>query len=129
MREKTDPRNKAVYMRFTTEEYRLIEKRFKNTTCRKFSEYGRNILLEQPVTFNQRNASLDDLMTELIELRKQLSELTVRFDQSAEKLQFINRTDLPHEWVSGHESDRKAMLDHIRKIHEYISQTGQKWLQ
>lgn len=129
MNEKKDPRNKAVFMRFTSREFEIIEKRFKNSTCRKFSEYGRKILLDQPVTFNHRNASLDEMMVELIQLRNQLNNAAGRFEKACEKLHQINGPGQLPAWLSDYESDRKIMLDQIRIIHEYISQTGRKWLQ
>ena len=129
MNEKKDPRNKAVFMRFTSREFEIIEKRFKNSTCRKFSEYGRKILLDQPVTFNHRNASLDEMMVELIQLRNQLNTVADRFEKAFEKLHHINGPDQLPVWISDYESDRKIMLDQIRSIHDYISQTGRKCLQ
>ena len=73
-------REKAVYtrrisVRLKESEYRALEEQFKKSTCRKFSEYLRNIMLAKPITIRYRNASADAFLTEMIGLKKELSAI------------------------------------------------------
>ena len=54
-----------LHVRLTEDDYKLIFKRFKQTTCRKLSEYVRKKLLDKPLNIVHRNGSLDDFLTEL----------------------------------------------------------------
>ena len=50
--------SKWLHIRLKEDEYNQIHKKFKNSTCRKLSEYARRVLLDKPITVNQRNQSL-----------------------------------------------------------------------
>ena len=67
---KTENRKRIVGIRFTAKEYELIEKKWKDSACRKLSEYVRKIIFNKPIVATYRNKSLDDLMTEMIQLKK-----------------------------------------------------------
>jgi len=75
MQETKDNRIKVITLRLTAAEYQLLNSRFKATTCRKFSDYLRKVLLTGKVTIHTRNQSLDDFMAEMIELRNELSAI------------------------------------------------------
>ena len=64
-------------MRFKPEEYSKVTISFKATTKKKLSEYIRFVLLEKPVTVYTRDQSVDDLMSELVQLRKELSGFAI----------------------------------------------------
>lgn len=63
-------RNRIAAVRFTAEEYGRLVKRLKGTDCRRMSEYLRKCVLDKPITAKCRNASLDEMMLEIIRLRK-----------------------------------------------------------
>lgn len=81
MQEVKNNRTKLITLRLTPAEYELLNSRFKATTCRKQSDYFRKVLLTGKVTVLTRNKSLDDFMTEMIELRNQLSAIGNNFNQ------------------------------------------------
>lgn len=86
MEELKDNRTKVITLRLTPAEYDQLNSRFKATTCRKLSDYLRKVLLTGKVTVLTRNKSLDDFMTEMIELRNQLSTIGNNFNQAVRKL-------------------------------------------
>ena len=67
---KTDNRTRWKNLRFQPDEYQLLEGRFKKTPFRKLSEYMRSVLLEKPVTVFYRDKAMDDVLEEMILLRK-----------------------------------------------------------
>ena len=73
-------------MRFKPEEYSKVTISFKATTKKKLSEYIRFVLLEKPVTVYTRDQSVDDLMTELVRLRNELSAIGSNFNQLVKRL-------------------------------------------
>jgi hypothetical protein len=66
-------RTRRLIVRLKTDEYETVEKRFKKTLFRKFSEYTRNVLLEKNVTVTYRDKAMDDMLEELILLRRELN--------------------------------------------------------
>ncbi len=62
-------KSKRVTVRFTEDEYKGLFDKFKQTTCRKISDYIRKILLGKIVIVKQRDQSLDEFMNTLILLR------------------------------------------------------------
>lgn len=129
MKEENTNRDKWLHLRLNSEEYRQLQTGFKRTTCRKISEYARKILLSKPVTVNHRNASLDELMTELIRLRNELSAAGNNFNQAVKRLNSLSRIEQFQSWLTGYESDRRKLLDHIEDIKNHIAETSKKWLQ
>jgi len=129
MKEENNNRNKWLHVRLNSEEYQQVQKHFKRTTCRKISEYARKILLTKPVTVNHRNASLDELMGELIRLRNELTAAGNNFNQAVKKLNSLSRISQFQAWIMEYESDKKKLLDQIEEIRNHIAQTSKKWLQ
>ena len=129
MKEENNNREKWLHLRLNADEYRQLQTNFKRTTCRKISEYARKILLSKPVTVNHRNASLDELMTELIRLRSELSAAGNNFNQAVKKLNSLSRIEEFQSWLIGYESDKRKLLDHIEEIKNHIAETSKKWLQ
>jgi hypothetical protein len=129
MKEENNNRNKWLHLRLNFEEYQQVQKHFKRTTCRKISEYARKILLSKPVTVNHRNASLDELMGELIRLRNELTAAGNNFNQAVKKLNSLSRISQFHDWIIEYESDKRKLLGQIEEIKNHIAQTSKKWLQ
>jgi hypothetical protein len=129
MKDENSKREKWLHLRLNADEYRQLQTGFKRTTCRKISEYARKILLSKPVTVNHRNASLDELMTELIRLRNELSAAGNNFNQAVKKLNSLSRIEQFQSWLTAYESDKRKLLDHIEKIKNHIAETSKKWLQ
>ena len=129
MKEENNKREKWLHLRLNADEYRQLQTGFKRSTCRKISEYARKILLSKPVTVNHRNASLDELMTELIRLRNELSAAGNNFNQAVKKLNSLSRIEQFQNWLTAYESDKRKLLDHIEEIKNHIAETSRKWLQ
>lgn len=110
------------------QQYQHLQARRKETTCRSMTEYLRRIAFQQPVTVNHRNASLEDLITELSLARRQLALVAEALRESAEKI----NVDLPaelSEWAKQHQKERQIALSHIEKIYELTKQAAKIWLQ
>ena len=129
MKEENSNRDKWLHLRLSNEEYQQLQTSFKRTTCRKISQYARSILISKPVTVNHRNASLDELMTELIRLRNELTAAGNNFNQAVKKLNSLSRISQFHDWLTEYESDKTKLLRQIEEIKNYIAETSKKWLQ
>jgi ribosomal protein L29 len=126
---KTENRKRIVGMRFTTKEYEQIEKKWKDSTCRKLSEYLRKIIFNKPIVATYRNKSLDDLMTELIVLKKELNGMGNNFNQAVKKLHTLHQIPEFRQWIEVYESEKNLLLNKVEEIKNVTGKIGEQWLQ
>ena len=129
MSEVNNNRVKWLHLRLKQDEYAKIHKHFKQTTCRKFSEYARNILLNKPTTMVYRDRSLDDLMAETIKLRNELNSLGNNFNQAVKKLHTLQQIPEFRNWIITNEMDKKILFNKVDEIKNNIQKLAEKWLQ
>ena len=125
----TENRKRIVGIRLTSKEYEQIEKKWKESTCRKLSEYVRKNLFNKPIVATYRNKSLDDLMTELIHLKKELNGIGNNFNQAVKKLHTLRQITEFRQWFDTYETDKKMLLDKVEEIKIITGKIGEQWLQ
>jgi MobC-like protein len=126
---KTENRKRFVGIRFTTNEYEQIEKKWKASTCRKLSEYVRKIIFSKPIVATYRNKSLDDLMSELIQLKKELNGVGNNFNQAVKKLHTLHQIPEFSDWIQVYETEKNLLLNKVEEIKNITGKIGEQWLQ
>lgn len=126
---KTENRKRIVGVRFTIKEYEQIEKKWKDSTCRKLSEYVRKIIFNKPIVATYRNKSLDDLMTELIQLKKELNGIGNNFNQAVKKLHTLHQIPEFKQWLKVYEAEKILLLSKVEEIKNVTDKIGEQWLQ
>jgi len=129
MEEQNQNRTKWLHVRLKPAEYQKIYKWFSRSTARKISEFARTHLLKKPIVKTYRNESLDDFMSELIELRKELNAIGNNFNQSVKKLHTLNQIAEFRQWIITYELEKKILFNKIDEIKKNIRNFAEKWLQ
>ncbi len=129
MEEKNSGRNRWLHIRLNKEEFEQIDRNFKASACRKRSDFVRRNLLRKPIVMRYRNESLDNLLLELIQLRKQLNFMGNNFNQSVKKLHTLFEISDFRIWILAFDSDRNKYFSLIEAIKKHIENLAQKWLQ
>jgi hypothetical protein len=129
MEEENKNRTRWLHLRLTSAEYEILQKQFGKSTCRKLSEYARKNLLQKPVVLKYRNESLDELMSELILLRKDLNGIGNNFNQAVKKLHNLVQTSEFKHWIMVYEIEKKVLFNSINQIKKHIENLSEKWLQ
>lgn len=129
MDEQINNRTKWLHVRLTPEEYNALQNNFSKTTCRKLSEYARKILLSKPLTTTYRNQSLDDFMSEMIELRKELNSIGNNFNQAVKKLHTLQKIVEFKSWLITYDADERNLLNKVDEIKSHINKIADQWLQ
>jgi hypothetical protein len=129
MEEQNKNRTRWVHLRLTTEEYDLLHKRFKKSTCPKISDFARKNLLQKPIVLKYRNESLDELMLELIQLRHELNAIGNNFNQAVKKLHTLTQIQEFKHWIISSELEKKELFNSIELIKKHIQNLCEKWLQ
>lgn len=121
-------RSRIIGLRLTLKEYVQIETKWKRSTCRKLSEFVRNLIFDKPITTTFRNQSLDDLMTEVVQLRRELNNIGNNFNQGVKKLHTLNHLHEFRSWIMMYESDRRALVAKVEQIKVHIQKLAETWL-
>lgn len=129
MKEKKLFRTRIIGLRLTSKEYEHLEKKFKESTCRKLSDYVRRSLFGKPIVTTYRNQSLDDFMTEAMRLRNELNSLGNNFNQAVKKLHTLHEITEFKSWLIAYELEKKIMLNKVDEIKNHIQKIAEKWLQ
>jgi len=129
MERENSNRTRIVGLRFTPEEYKKMERKWKTSTCRKLSDYIRKHLFDKPITTNYRNQSVDEFMTEIIHLRRELNALGNNFNQTVKRLHTLQQIPEFKAWIVGHELEKKILFNKVEEIKKCIQKISEKWLQ
>jgi len=122
-------RSRLLQVRLTAKELEKIHTKFSQSTCRKLSDYVRKMLLDKPITVNQRNHSLDDFMAEMIVLRNELNAIGNNFNQTVKRLHALQEIDEIKTWLILNDNARQIILNKVGEIKSKINQINDQWLQ
>lgn len=124
-----EKRSRIIGIRLNPDEYKEINKQWKTSGSRQLSEYARKMLFGQAIIKSYRNLSLDDVMVELMKLRKTLDSIAANFDQTTKKLSASDqKTDLKI-WLEIQQSQSKQLQTKIDEIKGKVNLIADKWLQ
>jgi hypothetical protein len=129
MEKENSLRTRIIGLRLTIKEYKQIEKQLSNSTAKKMSDYVRHVLFDKPITVYQRNKSLDDFMTEMINLRNELNSIGNNFNQAVKKLHTLQQIAEFKAWIITYELEKKILFNKVDEIKNRINKIADKWLQ
>lgn len=129
MNEQKNNRTRLVQARLTSEEYQRIHSRLSRSTFKKMSDYLRHALLDKPIKMLHRNQSLDDFMSEMILLRKELNAVGNNYNQAVKKLHIYSEVPEVKIWLMMNENIHQVLLQKISEIKSKINQINDQWLQ
>lgn len=115
-------------LRLTPAEHSQILEQSKQTNCRDLSEFIRRAIFGKKIIMISRDGSLDDVMKELIRLRKDLNLAGNNFNQVVRKLNTVNDTETLLFWLPVSEKLQQQIIRQIAAIQSTIDQLSEKWL-
>ncbi|MGN6196892.1 MAG: plasmid mobilization protein [Ginsengibacter sp.] len=124
-----ETKSRKVTIRFTPGEYAKINQKCSRSTSPQLSHYMRQVLLEKPVVVKYRNESLDQVMEEMVVLRKELNNIGNNLNQAVRKLHTLSRIPEFRNWLEIHLNLLNALLKKKEEIDQAISKMSGKWLQ
>ncbi|WP_016989168.1 plasmid mobilization protein [Flavobacterium sp. ACAM 123] len=121
-------RTRIIGLRLTAAEYAKIERKWKASTCRKLSDYIRRSLFDKPIVTTYRDASLDDFMLQMIQLRKELNAIGNNFNQAVKKLHILQQIPEFKSWLIRYELESKILFNKIDDVKKSIQKFAELWL-
>ena len=122
-------RSRIIGLRLTMTEFGEVKKKWKASNCRKLSDYVRRLIFGKPLVSSYRNKSLDELMAELMLLRKELNAIGKNFNQAVHRLHTLDHLPQMKLWLERFETDKNVLFDKMEEINNTIQKMGKQWLQ
>ena len=122
-------RDKWLHLRLNEEEYTKLLKQFQQTGERKLSAYSRKILMGKPIIKEVRNASLQEVLAVLMKLQNDLNGIANNYNQMVKKLHTTSSEVGLRLWLRSCEKQWDQTVNQIKMVSEFVSKTGEKWLQ
>ncbi|MEO7215485.1 hypothetical protein [Mucilaginibacter sp.] len=122
-------RTEWLHIRLTPDEYRQISGSHQRTTSRELSAFARKRLLEEPLTYLTRNASLDEGLQELVKLRKELTAISSNLNQLTRKLNSFTATPGLNAMSAALKLLRGELDRKLTEIRDHTNQLAAVWLQ
>lgn len=116
-----------ISFRVKPKEYDAIHGHFSKTTCRKLSEYARNVLLQKPVIVRHRNQSADDFLAEMILLKNELNAIGNNYNQAVKRLHTMDRIPEVKNWLTSNQNIQELFLKKTEQIRERMDQIYRQW--
>ena len=128
MGRKKERRSHAVWFKLTDEEFASLETDGKKSNIIHLSEYLRRVLFEKPITVYTRNQSLDELMAELILLRRKLNTISANLDETMLRLPPQEHLPEIRRWLEEFERGQSLLVSYMADIKMKISSISEQWL-
>lgn len=114
-------------IRLNDDELNTLTKYFSSTTSKKVSTYARNVLLKKPVAIKYRNQTADEVLAELVLLKKELNAIGNNFNQAVKKLHTTDDHATMKSIIASQETVQQKMLAMTEDIFQVITQLSRKW--
>ncbi len=121
-------RSKWIKVRLRPSEAEELLKNFKRSSFRSLSEYGRALLLGKPVTVLTRDKAMDDLLEEVIVLRRELSAIGNNLNQAVRNINAAHGQADSRMWMGLLTVVNAKLEPAIREMKEWLSQYAELWL-
>ncbi|TWI85761.1 hypothetical protein IQ13_0929 [Lacibacter cauensis] len=122
-------RGKMVVVRMNKQELQQLEKFRQLSTEKTTGSYLRKLALQQPVTVKYRNASADDFLLDMLQLKKELHAIGNNVNQAVHKLHLLEKIPEFRSWVQHYDGLQKVLLCKVGEIAQRMHQLYEQWLQ
>lgn len=125
----SENRSKMVPVRLTPTEYKTVQQAQKKTHFNKLSEYLRSLIMGKPVVLSYRDRSMDEMLEELVLLRRELNAIGNNLNQAVRNINAAHGNADSRLWLNLLETVNGKLQPSITEIKDCMSQFSELWLQ
>ncbi|GAA4910551.1 hypothetical protein GCM10023313_12130 [Mucilaginibacter defluvii] len=104
-----------------------MEQNWKNSTVRKLSEFVRRLIFGRKFTVYTRNKSQDELLEELVLLRRELNAIGVNFNQAVHRLHTLDHAPQMQRWIERFEQDKEHYFSVVGNVELRVKSLVELW--
>jgi hypothetical protein len=127
--EKEENRIRWLNIRLKPDEYKGLETRFSKTAFQTMSEYHRALLLEEQITIFYRDKSMDEILEELILLRRELHYVSNNLNQAVKNINSTHGFSDPGLWMNMLSIIKGKIEPSINEIKLQVNKYADLWSQ
>ncbi|MBS1918260.1 MAG: plasmid mobilization relaxosome protein MobC [Bacteroidetes bacterium] len=124
-----DKKDKWIHIRVSTNELQKINDEFSSSVSRKRSDFLRKKLFNKPVTIKYRNKSLDDFVSEMVQLKNELNAIGHNFNQTVKRLHTLSHMHELVSWAEQNEKHKTIFFQKVDEIKQHILKMAEQWSQ
>jgi hypothetical protein len=124
----SEVRRKMVVVRMNETEFSQLEKLQQKTTEKDTSSYLRKVALQKPVTVKYRNASADDFLLDMLNLKKELNAIGNNFNQAVHKLHLLDKIPEFRVWINQYDALHQSFISKTEQINMKVNELYEQWL-
>lgn len=117
-----------VVVRMNETEFTQLEKLQQKTTEKDTSSYLRKVALQKPVTVKYRNASADDFLLDMLNLKKELNAIGNNFNQAVHKLHLLDKIPEFRGWINQYDGLHQSFIHKTEQINLKVNELYEQWL-
>jgi hypothetical protein len=118
-----------VVVRLNLQEYNQLKAHQAHTTEKTISNYLRKLAIQKPVTVKYRNATADDFLRDMVELKKELHAIGHNYNQVVKKLHTLDRIPEFRNWIILNEPIQTEFFGKVNQILFKVGELYELWLQ
>ena len=122
-------RKKWFKIRVTEDELKRIKALGRSSICKSASDYARKVLMQKPVFLKYHNESADEILSELIRLKRELNSIGNNFNQAVHTLHTLDRVPEIKLWLIQNETIKQSFLEKVEEVRLTMIQIHKQWLQ
>jgi hypothetical protein len=122
-------RSRWLKIRLKPTEEKSLNKKYKKSTCQNLSEYGRALILGEPVTIVHRDKSMDEILEELALLRRELNYIGNNLNQAVKNINSAHGFPDTRLWMNLLTVINGKLAPSITEIKERMNQYADLWSQ
>jgi len=93
------------------------------------SSYIRKVSLKEPVVVKYRNASADDFLECILQLKKELNAIGNNFNQAVKKLHLLDKIPEFRFWIDRSKDLQQSLVSKTEEIRIMMHQLSEQWSQ
>jgi hypothetical protein len=129
MKENNENRSKWIKVRLKPSEEIELDKRFKKSTFQNLSEFGRAMILGEPITVIYRDKAMDEILEELILLRRELNHIGNNLNQAVKNINSSHGSTDPGLWMNLLSIIKGKVEPSISQIKQEVNKYADLWSQ
>jgi hypothetical protein len=122
-------RSRYLKIRLKPTEEESLHKRYKKSTFQNLSEYGRAMILGEPVTIVHRDKSMDEVLEELALLRRELNHIGNNLNQAVKNINSAHGFPDTRLWMNLLTVINGRLEPSISQIKEKMNKYADLWSQ
>lgn len=129
MKKELKKKDKWLHIRLDEDDLLKLQKMQLRTTEKYISNYVRKVMFNKPIIARTRDESLNEIITVLTKLQKDLNGIGNNYNQMLHRLHLSSSVAEVQLWLKLYEKQKLEMFDCIDVIKVFIAKTAEKWLQ